>query len=89
MHAIEADYFVIGAGAVGMAFVDALVSETQARVLLRLMAQPLGVVPIPGTKRAEYVRGERRRSRLPRRCFLAKPHYRRTIPADICRARRA
>jgi hypothetical protein len=29
-----------------MAFVDALVSETPARALLQLMAQPLGVVPI-------------------------------------------
>jgi hypothetical protein len=77
MQTIEADYLVIGAGAVGIAFVDALVSETQARVLLRLLAHPLGVVPIPGTKRAEYVRGERRRSRLPRRSLLAKPHCRR------------
>jgi len=89
MQTIEADYLVIGAGAMGMAVVDALVSETQARVLLRLLAHPLGVVPIPGAKRAEYVRGERRRSRLPRRCLLAKPHCRRTIRADICRACRA
>ncbi len=34
MHAIEADYLVVGAGAMGMAFVDTLVSETDARVVL-------------------------------------------------------
>ncbi len=40
MHTIEADYLVVGAGAMGMAFVDTLVSETsgtsatQARVVL-------------------------------------------------------
>jgi hypothetical protein len=34
MHTIEADYLVIGAGAMGMAFIDTLVSETQARVVL-------------------------------------------------------
>lgn len=34
MHSIEADYLVIGAGAMGMAFVDTLVSETPARVVL-------------------------------------------------------
>jgi uncharacterized protein with von Willebrand factor type A (vWA) domain len=68
MHTIEADYLVC-AGAMRMAFVDALVSEIAAHMVLRLLAQPLGAVPIPGTKRAEYVRGERRRSRLPRRCL--------------------
>ncbi|MEE3067638.1 MAG: NAD(P)-binding protein [Actinomycetota bacterium] len=30
MHTIEADYLVIGAGAMGMAFIDTLVTETQA-----------------------------------------------------------
>lgn len=34
MSAIEADYLVIGAGAMGMAFLDTLVSETQARVVV-------------------------------------------------------
>ncbi|GAA4292420.1 NAD(P)-binding protein [Mycobacterium paraffinicum] len=34
MHTIEADYLVVGAGAMGMAFVDTLVSETDARVVL-------------------------------------------------------
>ena len=34
MHTIEADYLVVGAGAMGMAFVDTLVSETEARVVL-------------------------------------------------------
>jgi NAD(P)-binding Rossmann-like domain len=34
MHSIEADYLVVGAGAMGMAFVDTLVSETDARVVL-------------------------------------------------------
>jgi cation diffusion facilitator CzcD-associated flavoprotein CzcO len=34
MHTIEADYLVVGAGAMGMAFIDTLVSETQARVVL-------------------------------------------------------
>ncbi len=34
MHTIEADYLVIGAGAMGMAFIDTLVSETEARVVV-------------------------------------------------------
>jgi hypothetical protein len=34
MQTIEADYLVIGAGAMGMAFIDTLVSETEARVVL-------------------------------------------------------
>ncbi|OBG29972.1 NAD(P)-binding protein [Mycobacterium sp. E3198] len=34
MPSIEADYLVVGAGAMGMAFLDTLVSETQARVVL-------------------------------------------------------
>ncbi len=34
MNAIEADYLVVGAGAMGMAFLDTLISETQARVVL-------------------------------------------------------
>lgn len=34
MHSIEADYLVVGAGAMGMAFVDTLVSETPASVVL-------------------------------------------------------
>jgi NAD(P)-binding Rossmann-like domain len=34
MHTIEADYLVVGAGAMGMAFIDTLVSETEARVVL-------------------------------------------------------
>ncbi|MEB4208222.1 NAD(P)-binding protein [Mycobacterium sp. 94-17] len=34
MHTIEADYLVVGAGAMGMAFVDTLVSETEARVVM-------------------------------------------------------
>lgn len=34
MNAIEADYLVVGAGAMGMAFLDTLVTETQARVVL-------------------------------------------------------
>ncbi|OBH83079.1 hypothetical protein A5681_21625 [Mycobacterium scrofulaceum] len=34
MHTIEADYLVVGAGAMGMAFLDTLVSETDARVVL-------------------------------------------------------
>ncbi len=34
MHTIEADYLVVGAGAMGMAFVDTLVAETDARVVL-------------------------------------------------------
>lgn len=34
MHTIEADYLVVGAGAMGMAFVDTLVSETEARVVV-------------------------------------------------------
>jgi hypothetical protein len=34
MHTIEADYLVIGAGAMGMAFVDTLVTETEARVVV-------------------------------------------------------
>jgi hypothetical protein len=34
MQTIEADYLVIGAGAMGMAFTDTIVSETDARVVL-------------------------------------------------------
>jgi hypothetical protein len=34
MHRIEADYLVVGAGAMGMAFIDTLVSETPARIVL-------------------------------------------------------
>jgi hypothetical protein len=34
MHTIEADYLVVGAGAMGMAFVDTLTSETEARVVV-------------------------------------------------------
>ncbi|OBG94670.1 hypothetical protein A5697_25915 [Mycobacterium sp. E3251] len=34
MRTVEADYLVVGAGAMGMAFVDTLVSETDARVVL-------------------------------------------------------
>jgi hypothetical protein len=34
MHTIEADYLVVGAGAMGMAFTDTLVSETEARVVV-------------------------------------------------------
>jgi NAD(P)-binding Rossmann-like domain len=34
MHTIEADYLVVGAGAMGMAFIDTLLSETDARVVL-------------------------------------------------------
>lgn len=36
MHTIEADYLVVGAGAMGMAFIDTLVTETasQARVVV-------------------------------------------------------
>ena len=34
MHTIEADYLVVGAGAMGMAFIDTLVAETDARVVL-------------------------------------------------------
>jgi NAD(P)-binding Rossmann-like domain len=34
MYTIEADYLVVGAGAMGMAFIDTLVSETEARVVL-------------------------------------------------------
>ena len=34
MNTLETDYLVIGSGAVGMAFVDTLVSETQAHVTL-------------------------------------------------------
>ncbi|HYB82900.1 MAG TPA: NAD(P)-binding protein [Mycobacterium sp.] len=33
-NTIEADYLVIGAGAMGVAFIDTLVSETDARVVL-------------------------------------------------------
>ena len=33
-HPIEADYLIIGAGAVGMAFADTLLSETQATIAL-------------------------------------------------------
>ncbi|OBH64437.1 NAD(P)-binding protein [Mycobacterium sp. E2479] len=34
MGTIEADYLVVGAGAMGMAFIDTLVSETEARVVV-------------------------------------------------------
>jgi hypothetical protein len=34
MHTLEADYLVVGAGAMGMAFIDTLVSETEASVVL-------------------------------------------------------
>jgi hypothetical protein len=34
MHTIDADYLVVGAGAMGMAFIDTLVTETRARVVL-------------------------------------------------------
>ncbi|MCV7409156.1 hypothetical protein AWC05_01140 [Mycobacterium florentinum] len=34
MHTIEADYLVVGAGAMGMAFLDTLVSETDASVVV-------------------------------------------------------
>lgn len=34
MHTIEADYLVVGAGAMGMAFIDTLISETEARVVV-------------------------------------------------------
>ena len=34
MTSIEADYLVIGAGAMGMAFVDTLLTETDATVVL-------------------------------------------------------
>src|ERR1700758_1541588 len=34
MHTIEADYLVVGAGAMGMAFVDTLVAETDARAVV-------------------------------------------------------
>lgn len=34
MHTIEADYLVVGAGAMSMAFIDTLVSETHARVVV-------------------------------------------------------
>ena len=34
MHTIQADYLVIGAGAMGMAFIDTLVSETEASVVV-------------------------------------------------------
>jgi hypothetical protein len=34
MHTIEADYLVVGAGAMGMAFIDTLVTDTEARVVL-------------------------------------------------------
>jgi hypothetical protein len=34
MRTIETDYLVVGAGAMGMAFVDTLVTETEARVVL-------------------------------------------------------
>jgi cation diffusion facilitator CzcD-associated flavoprotein CzcO len=33
-HNLETDYLVVGSGAVAMAFVDTLVSETQASVLM-------------------------------------------------------
>lgn len=34
MQTIEADYLVVGAGAMGMAFIDTLISETEARVVV-------------------------------------------------------
>ncbi|OBH65956.1 hypothetical protein A5685_18845 [Mycobacterium colombiense] len=34
MHTIEADYLVVGAGAMGMALIDTLVTETEARVVV-------------------------------------------------------
>jgi hypothetical protein len=34
MHTIEADYLVVGAGAMAMAFIDTLISETEARVVV-------------------------------------------------------
>jgi len=34
MHTIEADYLVVGAGAMGMAFIDTRASETRASVVL-------------------------------------------------------
>jgi hypothetical protein len=34
MHTIEADYLVVGAGAMGMAFVDTLIAETDATVVI-------------------------------------------------------
>ena len=34
MHTTEADYLVVGAGAMGMAFIDTLISETEARVVV-------------------------------------------------------
>jgi hypothetical protein len=34
MRTIEADYLVVGAGAMGMAFIDTLLTETEARVVL-------------------------------------------------------
>jgi len=42
MHSIEADYLVVGAGAMGMAFTDTLVSETEARVVVNRNHQPGG-----------------------------------------------
>src|SRR6201998_1145314 len=43
MHPIESDYLVVGAGAMGMAFIDTLVSETEARwVLVDRYHQPGG-----------------------------------------------
>ncbi|ORW22703.1 hypothetical protein AWC19_12690 [Mycobacterium palustre] len=34
MRTVEADYLVVGAGAMGMAFIDTLASETDARVVV-------------------------------------------------------
>lgn len=34
MAPIETDYLVIGAGAIGMAFVDTLLSDTDARIVI-------------------------------------------------------
>jgi glutamyl-tRNA reductase len=34
MHTLGADYLVAGAGAIGTAFIDTLVSDTQARMVL-------------------------------------------------------
>lgn len=34
MNAIETDYLVIGAGAIGMAFVDTLLTDTDAQIVI-------------------------------------------------------
>ncbi|WP_156660617.1 hypothetical protein [Mycobacterium sp. 852002-10029_SCH5224772] len=41
MHTIEADYLVVGAGAMAMAFIDALVSEARVRERLLSIATPV------------------------------------------------